>query len=329
MAQVWGGSGAWKSVCDEMQQIGLQPKEPVDIANLLNTEREKLASEEALETRLLKKEAIRFSEQKTRLETKYQRAVSNTKKKFRAQIQIGASKIKQLEEPTTFFKQILRKWQIVQEKRNIKVLHKRGVKALKQLKYKKLSLQAKLKRAHQKNQFQIKNKVQTTKRKIEFLEKAQTSPEYFGAIAEKKLIESLSSLSDEFYVLNDITLALEKAMRFDEKWRKSAQIDTLVISPAGIFVIEVKNWSKTFTDANDYHNPYDQVKWAAYLCYKQTQIKTREIIAHTGHIPLKPPGSYAKVLHLNEVKNYILWFKDKTLTKDQCAALARELSRYN
>ena len=117
---------------------------------------------------------------------------------------------------------------------------------------------------------------------------------------------------------------------FDEKWRKTAQIDTLVISPAGIFVVEVKNWSKAFTDANDYHNPYDQVKWAAYLCYKQTRTKTREIIAHTGHIPEKTQGSRAKVLHLNEVKNYILWFKDRSFTKDHIAGLVREINtQYN
>jgi hypothetical protein len=32
------------------------------------------------------------------------------------------------------------------------------------------------------------------------------------------------------------------------------------------------------------------------------------------------------VLRLDEVKNYILWFKDKSLTKEQIKTLASELS---
>lgn len=326
MAQVFGDSGAWTFIYDEMKQIGFQPEELSDIENFLNKEKAKLTSEDELEVQLLQKESLRFSKQMARLDKKYQSAISVSKEKFSSQIEMSDLKIKRLQEPTTFFKKILRKWQIAKEKRNKKGIHKRNIVFFKQLEQKKNSLQVKLERVHQKNQFQIKSKVKNTKRNIEFLEKVQTSPEYFGAMAERKLIKNLSSLPDEFYVFNDIHLALKKAMRFDEKWRRSAQIDTLVISPAGIFVVEVKNWSKTFTAANDYHNPYDQVKWAAYLCYKQTQTKTREIIAHTGHIPQKPQKSRAKVLHLNEVKNYILWFKDRLLTKDQIEALAIEIN---
>jgi len=329
MAQVFGDSGAWVFVCNELKQKGIHPEELSDIANFLSIEKKKLASEEELETELLEKESTRLSMQMSDLAKKYQLVVIESKEKISGQIKTCKLKIKQFQEPTSFFKKILRKLQIAKERREIRAIQKRGENYFKQLGNKKISLEAKLERVHQQNQLQIKSNVKHTKRNIKVLEKALSSPEYFGAIAERKLIEKLSKLPDDYYVLNDVRLALEKAMRFDEKWRQSAQIDTMVISPSGIFIIEVKNWSKTFKDENYYHDPFDQVKWAAYLCYKQTQTKTREIIAHTGNIPQKPQESYAKVLHLNEVNKYILWFQDRSLNKDEIATLAGEIRTLN
>ena len=174
-----------------------------------------------------------------------------------------------------------------------------------------------LEKQHEKAKFDIVGKVRKTEHNIKSLQHIQKTPDLFGAIAEIELIENLTSLPQNYYILNDVFLDLGKSMRFDDKWRRSAQVDTMVISPAGIFVVEVKNWSKTFIASNDYHDPYDQVKWAAYLCYKQTKIKTRSIIAHTGNIPPKPQGSYAKVLRLNEVKNYIFYFDDKVIIDNE------------
>ena len=75
MAQVLGDSGAWMSVCDEMQQIGFQPEKLSDIANFLHREKEKLTSDEELEAQLLQDESVRFSKQLARVDGKYQSAV--------------------------------------------------------------------------------------------------------------------------------------------------------------------------------------------------------------------------------------------------------------
>ncbi|MBT7071667.1 MAG: NERD domain-containing protein [Anaerolineae bacterium] len=154
-----------------------------------------------------------------------------------------------------------------------------------------------------------------------------SSPDLAGALAELQLAEFLSHLPENYFVIHDVQLSFDRAIRFDDAWRKTAQIDTVVISPAGIFVIEVKNWSKEFSESNNYHDPYDQVKWAWYLCKIQTGIKTRSIIAHTGHIPTKPKGSYAKTLHLNEVNGYVLYFKDRIISDETMNKIAGKLDQ--
>ncbi|MDP1779212.1 MAG: nuclease-related domain-containing protein, partial [Anaerolineales bacterium] len=107
---------------------------------------------------------------------------------------------------------------------------------------------------------------------------------------------------------------------FYGEWLMSAQIDHIVVAPSGIFVIEVKNWSKKFVQDSNFFDPYQQVERASYLCYKligeKYNLKTRSIIVHKGFIPEKPSDSHAKVLKIGEVKGYILWFKE-SIANDQ------------
>ena len=312
MAQIIGKSGAWNSVCHKMNTMRFQPNNISDIKRILDDEKEKLKIGKEMEAQLLEEEGQAFIKKKNDLNKSYQEVVRSNKEKIIEKIKTLSLEIKRLQEPTTFFKKLKRKRQISIIKRKIKALKKKANKYFKNLKTKRNIKLNDLGRKHKGIKFDIVGKARKTEYNINSLQEIKTSPDFLGAIAEVKLIENLASLPKDYYVLNDISLSLGKAIRFDDKWRKTAQIDTMVISQAGIFVIEVKNWSKTFVASKNYHNPYDQVKWAAYLCYIQTQIKARSIIAHTGNIPPKPDGSYAKVLHLSEVKNYILYFKDKT-----------------
>jgi len=162
----------------------------------------------------------------------------------------------------------------------------------------------------------IEDKCKRVKGDIGELEQLLKSPELAGAVAELELIEYLKKLPDDCYIINGITLILDKAIRFDGKWLKSAQIDHLVITPAGVFVIETKNWSKEFTEHGNYFDPYQQVKRASYLCYKilgspNSSLKVKNIIAYRGNIPQKQNNSFVKVLHFQKVNDYILWHKEK------------------
>jgi Nuclease-related domain len=116
---------------------------------------------------------------------------------------------------------------------------------------------------------------------------------FAGAVAELELIELLRKLPENFYIINDVKLSLRKGMKFDGEWLQSAQIDHLVISPAGIFVIEAKNWSKEFIKSGDYFNPYQQV--SALLIYVTSywkiSYKTQksEVLLHTKEMFLLNP----------------------------------------
>ena len=317
MAQITGKSGAWNSVCHEINIMGFQPDDISDIKRILDDEKEKLKIEKEMEAQLLEEEVQAFTKKKNDLNKSYQKTVRLNKEKIVEKLKTLSLEIKRLQELTTFFKKLKRKHSIFIIKRKIKALKKKANEYFENLKIERDIKQNDLEKQHEKTKFDIVGKARKTEYNIKSLQHIQKTPDLFGAIAEMELIENLTSLPKNYYVLNDVSLSLIDVMRFDDKWRRTAQIDTMVISPAGIFVIEVKNWSKTFIASNDYHDPYDQVKWAAYLCYKQTKIKTRSIIAHTGNIPPKPQGSYAKVLRLNEVKNYILYFDDKAIIDNE------------
>ena len=326
MAQIIGKSGAWDSVCRKMNTMGFQPDDVSDIKRILFNEKAKLEIEKKEETQLLEKEEQDFTKKKTDLNKSYQKTVHLNKEKIIEKMKTLSLEIKRLKEPTTFFKKLKRKRQVFIVRRRIKTLKKKADEYFENLKTEGNIRQNSLETNYEKNKFDIVGKAKKTEYNIKSLQYIQKSPDLFGAIAEVELIENLTSLPKNYYVLNDVSLSLIDAMRFDDKWRRTAQIDTMVISPAGIFVIEVKNWSKKFIETSDYHDPYDQVKWAAYLCYKQMKIKTRSIIAHTGNVPPKPNGSYAKVLRLDEVKSYILWFKDKEITDKAMQSLANRLT---
>ena len=169
---------------------------------------------------------------------------------------------------------------------------------------------------------------------VNLLQTILSSPDLVGAIAELELIESLRTLPDNYYVVSDVNLKIDEAVHFDGEWLMSAQIDLVVVAPSGIFVVEVKNWSKKFMQDGNYDDPFQQVKRASYLCYKlvgeKYNLKTRSIIAHKGIVPQKPSNSQTKVLAIGKVKGYVLGFKesnvDDKVVKDVANWLATSYS---
>jgi len=176
----------------------------------------------------------------------------------------------------------------------------------------------------------VENKCRKMKYNVNLLQNVLASPDLAGATAELELIESLRTLPDNYYVISDVRLKVNRFIRLDGQWLGSAQIDHVVVSPSGIFVIEVKNWSKKFVQNDDYFDPYQQVKRARYLCYKcigeRYNLKTRSIIAYKGFIPKKPPDSQTKVLTIGKVKGYILWFKESNANDQVVKDIANRLA---
>lgn len=167
---------------------------------------------------------------------------------------------------------------------------------------------------------------------ISRLEKLLDSGELAGARAELDMIAHLARLPDEFIVFNDIRLAADRFIRFNGVPLQSAQLDHVVLSPAGVFVIETKCWSRRFVDSEAYHDPFDQVQRASYLCYDQLwtqfgKVRVRSIIACVGQLPVPPKDTRVKVLPIDDIAGYISWFKQVELSPRRFSKVQRFLKR--
>jgi hypothetical protein len=73
----------------------------------------------------------------------------------------------------------------------------------------------------------------------------QLTTSIYGALGEQKVVRQLEQLSDEYILINDFKLKFRPALyhKAQNGYIKSIQIDHILLSSAGIFVIETKNWS--------------------------------------------------------------------------------------
>lgn len=145
------------------------------------------------------------------------------------------------------------------------------------------------------------------------LDRILHSPELAGARAELDVAARLARLSDAHTVINGITLNATRYIAFGGVPLQSAEVDHLVLAPSGVFVIETKRWSREFVDSGDFHDPFDQIERAAYLCYDLVrrhyrEVRVRSVIACAGRLPPVPAGSYVKVVRAGEIDRYISWF---------------------
>lgn len=318
MAKIIGTSGAWKSICLELNNAGFYPEKISEISSLAEkaTKEYELAKTNATseiknKIESLKKDLLQF-------EISLESDVEKCRTKISIDLELAQLAIEILQDGAGFIQKIVNYPRVKKHRDNIRLL-KNKYKNCPQVFQKKISQVKKELEATQKNSDTLINaKSLKEKNKAELLQNAATSHDLAGATAELELIENLRTLPDNYYVLSDVNLEADKPIYFDGEWLLSAQVDHIVVSPSGIFVIEVKNWSKKFMQGGNYFDPYQQVKRASYLCYRligeKYNLKTRSIIAHKGYIPEKSSSSNAKVLALGEVRSYILWFKESDAT---------------
>jgi hypothetical protein len=140
------------------------------------------------------------------------------------------------------------------------------------------------------------------------------NPSVKGARGEFKAAWRLSNLPSEYKVLNNINI---------KSGNKSSQIDHVVISPYGIFVIETKNysgwifgsenqeyWTQTiYKEKNKLFNPVKQNKGhvnalkRVLSVYKD--IKYYPIVVFTGDAELKSITSSVPVIYKNQLRKTI------------------------
>jgi hypothetical protein len=148
------------------------------------------------------------------------------------------------------------------------------------------------------------------------------SAELAGAEAELAVIDRLRMLPSPTVVFNDVQLHATRHIHFDGAALMSAQIDHVVLTPAGVFVVETKRWSHRFMESGDFYNPFDQVSRASYLCYDLLResfgkTRVRSIIACVGSLPDAPRDSYIKVVRPESMNSYISGFRNIELASER------------
>jgi ubiquinone biosynthesis protein COQ9 len=317
MAEIIGTSGAWKSTCLELNQLNFKPERPSEIFGFLETAKKEYALAKSNATQDIQNKIESLKKITDQLESSLEDDIHNCQAEIFAKIELVQLELQILEDGAGLIRKILNYSRVKKHKGKLLRL-KNQYKNCPQVIQNKISLVQKALKETQKNSDSlVENNCKTIGYKVKFLQSIHSSPNLAGAIAELELIESLRTLPDNCYLISDVKLEANEAIYFDGEWLASAQIDHVVVAPSGIFVIEVKNWSKKFMQDGDYFDPYQQVKRARYLCYKligeRYNLKTRSIIAHKGFVPKKPSDSHTKVLTIGKVKGYILWFKESNV----------------
>ena len=116
------------------------------------------------------------------------------------------------------------------------------------------------------------------------------------------------------------------------------QIDHLLISRAGIFIIETKNWSKSSVNTNSLRSPIKQIERANFALYIHISNNISLNEHHWGEqtIPIrnlivminnKPTGKfkYVAVKLLKELNDYLEYF-EPVLTQSQLKKVIRQLT---
>ncbi len=155
----------------------------------------------------------------------------------------------------------------------------------------------------------------------------ELNPLIAGAIGENLVSKELKKLSDKYILFDDFSIDFERPIYYkkDNNRIHSIQIDHLLVTNSGLFIIETKNWSKKSIRRLDLRSPIKQIDRSSFALYA-TLTYSRELVDklykhHWGQkkIPIKrivvminqkpkEKFKFVKVATLNELNRYITYF---------------------
>lgn len=166
------------------------------------------------------------------------------------------------------------------------------------------------------------------------------NPLIAGAIGENLVVKEIDNLSNDYILLNDFSLTFDPPIynRKEDDRIYSIQIDHLLISKAGIFILETKNWSKKSIMSFDLRSPIEQVKRTSFALFVllhnkknkldkhhwgERQIPIRSIIVMINEKP-KENFKLVKIKTLKELNNYIEFF-EPIFNDNEYSKISRDL----
>jgi len=151
----------------------------------------------------------------------------------------------------------------------------------------------------------------------------------YGALGEQKVVKTLETLSDEYFLINDFAVSFSPAIynRQENDYIKSVQIDHILVGPSGIFLIETKNWSEKSLENLSLRSPVEQIKRTSFVLFYllnnemsnyhlrldkhhwgDKKIPIKNLIVLTNTKP-KEEFQFVKILTVNELLGYVNYFK--------------------
>jgi hypothetical protein len=168
----------------------------------------------------------------------------------------------------------------------------------------------------------------------------------YGALGEQKVVKELENLSDDYILINDFTCSFQQPIYYkqEDQYIKSIQIDHLLISPAGIFLIETKNWSEQSLNNLNLRSPVEQIKRTNFALFKllsdensnsnfglsrhhwgTRKVPIKNLIVLINQKPIEE-FQFVKVLTLKELISYIKYFAPVLLANERERIANRVLS---
>lgn len=160
-----------------------------------------------------------------------------------------------------------------------------------------------------------------------------------GAIGENLVVKEIMKLSDDYVLINDFNLSFSRPIFYRKHNQRiySIQIDHLLISKAGIFIIETKNWSKSSVNSISLRSPIEQIERSNFALYiyisenitlnehhwGEQKIPIRNLIVMIRNKP-KAEFKYVNIKLLNELNDYIKYF-EPVLTDNQLNKIVNNL----
>ncbi|GEM_PF-3790332 len=171
-------------------------------------------------------------------------------------------------------------------------------------------------------------------RQINKFENNEENPLHAGTRGENKVIDELLKLDEFYHILCGIRIELPNYVTYNgQKNLRSAQMDLVVVCPKGVFMIEVKNWSNSYTQNYDGLNPYEQtdragrVLWIALQDVIKNIRVTNVLLSLSGNIPYNQRYRAVFVSSLDRINGFLEERQD-TLSNREVKKIVNDLIGY-
>jgi len=157
---------------------------------------------------------------------------------------------------------------------------------------------------------------------------------HLGAVGERRVAQVLDRFPDGWFVFHDLVVG-------------RAQIDHIIVSPAGVYTLETKHyrgtiygnadkptWSQVLNHhKTEFYNPVKQAVGHSVVLrsflreqgFPRVWVKTIVVFTHP-QVRLKVASATVPVLHLTELRDY-LHKQEEVLGHEDCRAIATRLAQ--